>query len=51
VATIVDKVLLKKTPPKTIRMEPIRVGRDDLKSYAQKLHGWGFTVPQEYLAK
>jgi ribose transport system substrate-binding protein len=45
VATIVDKVMLKKSTPKTIRMEPIRVGRDDLKSYAQKLHGWGFTVP------
>lgn len=51
VATIADKVLLKKTPPKTIRMEPIRVTRDDLKAYAQKLHGWGFSVPQEYLAK
>jgi ribose transport system substrate-binding protein len=51
VSTIADKVLLKKTPPRTIRMEPIRVTRDDLKTYAQKLHGWGFTVPQEYLAK
>ena len=51
VSTIVDKVLLKKSTPRNIRMEPIRVGRDDLKSYAQKLHGWGFTVPQEYLAK
>ena len=51
VSTIADKVLLKKTPPRTIRMEPIRVTRDDLKAYAQKLHGWGFTVPQEYLAK
>ena len=51
VSTIVDKVLLKKSPPRTIRMEPIRVTRDDLKAYAQKLHGWGFTVPQEYLAK
>jgi ribose transport system substrate-binding protein len=51
VSTIVDKVLLKKSTPRTIRMEPIRVTRDDLKAYAQKLHGWGFTVPQEYLAK
>jgi hypothetical protein len=49
VATIVDKLLLKKTPPKTIRMEPIRVTKDDLKPYAQKLHSWGFSVPQEYL--
>jgi hypothetical protein len=46
VSTIVDKVLLKKSPPRTIRMEPIRVTRDDLKRYAQKLHGWGFTVPR-----
>ncbi len=51
VSTIVDKVLLKKTPPKTIRMEPMRVTRDNLKDYAQKLHSWGFSVPQEYLAK
>jgi ribose transport system substrate-binding protein len=51
VSTIADKLLLKKTPPRTIRMEPMRVARDDLKAYAQKLHGWGFTVPQEYLAK
>jgi ribose transport system substrate-binding protein len=51
ISTIVDKVLLKKTPPKTIRMEPIRVTKDNLKDYAQKLHSWGFTVPQEYLAK
>jgi ribose transport system substrate-binding protein len=49
VSTIADKLLLKKTPPKTIRMEPIRVTKDDLKPYAQKLHSWGFTVPQEYL--
>ena len=51
VSTIVDKVLLQKTPPKNIRMEAIRVTRDDLKAYAQKLHSWGFTVPQEYLAR
>jgi ribose transport system substrate-binding protein len=50
VSTIVDK-LRGKTPPKTIRMEPIRVTKDDLKEYAQKLHSWGFIVPQEYLAK
>jgi hypothetical protein len=51
VSTIVDKLLLKKTTPKTIRMEPIRVTKDTLKDYAHKLHSWGFSVPQEYLAK
>jgi len=50
VATIVDKLLLKKTVPRSIRMELIRVTRDDIKSYARRLHSWGFSVPQEYLA-
>jgi ribose transport system substrate-binding protein len=51
VSTIADKLLLSKTPPKTIRMEPIRVTKDELKDYAQSLHSWGFIVPQEYLAR
>jgi ribose transport system substrate-binding protein len=50
VATIVDKLLLKKTVPRNIRMELIRVTRDDIRGYARRLHSWGFTVPQEYLA-
>jgi len=50
VSTIVDKLLLKKTVPRNIRMELIRVTRDDIRAYARRLNSWGFTVPQEYLA-
>jgi len=51
VSTIVDKLVLKKTVPRSIRMELIRVTRADMRSYARRLHSWGFTVPQEYLAQ
>jgi ribose transport system substrate-binding protein len=50
VGTIVDKLLLKKTVPRSIRMELIRVTRDDLRAYARRLSSWGFSLPQEYLA-
>ena len=50
VSTIVDKLVLKKTVPKNISMELIRVTRDDLRAYAKRLSGWGFSLPQEYLA-
>jgi len=50
VSTIVDKLLLKKTVPRNIRMELIRVTRDDLRAYARRLSSWGFNLPQEYLA-
>jgi ribose transport system substrate-binding protein len=50
VATIVDKLLLKKTVPRNIRMELIRVTRDDIRAYARRLNSWGFTVPKEYLS-
>ena len=50
VSTIVDKLVLKKTVPKNIRMELIRVTRDDLRAYARRLSSWGFSLPQEYLA-
>jgi len=50
VSTIVDKVLLKKTVPSSVHMELIRVTSDTLRPYAQRLHSWGFSVPQEYLA-
>jgi ribose transport system substrate-binding protein len=50
VSTIVDKVLLKKTVPTSVHMELIRVTKDTLRPYAQRLHSWGFSVPQEYLA-
>jgi ribose transport system substrate-binding protein len=50
VSTIVDKLLFEKTVPKSIRMELIRVTRDDLRGYARRLSSWGFSLPQEYLA-
>ena len=50
VSTIVDKLVLKKTVPKSIRMELIRVTRDDLHVYAKRLSSWGFSLPKEYLA-
>jgi len=49
VSTIVDKVLVKKSVPRTIPMELIRVSKDTLRPYARRLHEWGFTVPKEYL--
>jgi ribose transport system substrate-binding protein len=48
VSTIVDKLLLKKPVPKSIRMELIRVTREGLHDYARRLRSWGFSVPQEY---
>ena len=50
VSTIVDKLVLKKTVPRNIRMELIRVTKDDLRAYAKRLSSWGFSLPQEYLA-
>ncbi len=50
VSTIVDKLVHKKTVPRNIRMELIRVTRDDLRAYAKRLGSWGFSIPQEYLA-
>jgi ribose transport system substrate-binding protein len=49
VSTIVDKVLLKKTVPRTIPMELIRVTKDTLRPYARRLRDWGFSVPHEYV--
>ena len=40
VSTIVDKLLLKKTVPRNIRMELIRVTRDDIRAYARRLNSW-----------
>ncbi len=50
VSTIVDKLVLKKTVPRNIRMELIRVTKDDVRAYAKRLSSWGFSLPQEYLA-
>jgi ribose transport system substrate-binding protein len=49
VSTIVDKLMFEKSVPSTIPMELIRVTRDDIRSYARRLHSWGFSLPQEYL--
>lgn len=49
VETIANKLLLKKAVPKTIRMELIRVTADNLRAYARRLRGWGFSLPEEYL--
>ena len=51
VDTIVDKVLFKKEVPEHIRMEPVRVTRENLGTWARQLKSWGFTgLPEEYLA-
>ena len=51
VETIVDKVVFKKTIPERIRMDPVRVSRENLGSWSRQLKAWGFTgLPAEYLA-
>ncbi len=50
VTTIVDKLLLGKTPPERIRMDLVRVSHKNLGAWARQLRDWGFTgIPQEYL--
>ncbi len=51
VTTIVDKLLLGKTPPEKVRMDLVRVTRKNLGSWSRQLKDWGFTgIPQEYLS-
>lgn len=51
VETIVDKLLFGKTFPEKIRMDPVRVSRANLGTWARQLKTWGFTgIPAEYLA-
>lgn len=51
VDTIVDKLVFNKTVPERIRMDPVRVTRENLGSWARQLKSWGFTgLPEEYLA-
>jgi ribose transport system substrate-binding protein len=52
VTTIVDKLLLgKKVAPK-IRMELVRVSRQNLGDWSRRLKSWGFTgIPDEYLKR
>jgi len=50
VTTIVDKLLLGKDGPEKMRMEPVRVTKTTLGSWARQLKSWGFAgIPQEYL--
>jgi ribose transport system substrate-binding protein len=49
VSTIVDELRLGKHAPKQIRMELVRVNRDNLGDWARQLKEWGFTVdPSQY---
>jgi ribose transport system substrate-binding protein len=50
VTAIVDKVLLDKPVPPKIRMELVRVTKDNLGEWARRLKAWGFTgIPDDYL--
>ncbi len=50
VASIVDKVLLRKSVPTIIPMKLVRVTRGNLGSWARQLKDWGFAdVPEEYV--
>jgi ribose transport system substrate-binding protein len=50
VTKIIDKVFYKKDVPTIVPMDPVRVTRDTLGSWARQLKQWGFAdVPEEYL--
>lgn len=50
VRTIIDHVLLKKEVPAYVRMELVRVSKDNLGTWARQLKTWGFSdVDQKYL--
>lgn len=50
VRTIVDHVVLKKEVPPFVKMDLVRVSRDNLGTWARQLKTWGFTdVDQKYL--
>jgi ribose transport system substrate-binding protein len=50
VETIVEKLALKKQVPEKIRMDLVRVSKENLGTWARQLGEWGFTgVPAEYL--
>jgi ribose transport system substrate-binding protein len=52
VNTIVDKVLLGKSPPERIPMDLVRVTAGTLGSWARQLRAWGFPdAPEEYLQR
>ncbi len=50
VRTIVDHVLLKKEVPTYVKMELVRVSKDNLGTWARQLKAWGFPdIDQKYL--
>jgi ribose transport system substrate-binding protein len=50
VTKIIDKIVFKKDVPEIIPMDPVRVSRDNLGSWARQLRQWGFPdLPEEYL--
>ncbi|MDB4983465.1 MAG: lsrB 1 [Myxococcales bacterium] len=50
VTKIIDKLFYKKDVPSIVPMDPVRVTRDTLGSWARQLKQWGFAdVPEEYL--
>jgi ribose transport system substrate-binding protein len=52
VETIVDKLLLGKSVPERVRMEPVRVSKSNLGAWARQLKSWGFTgIPEDYLRR
>jgi ribose transport system substrate-binding protein len=52
VETIVDKVLLGKAVPERIKMDLVRVTRQNLGSWARQLKAWGFAgIPDEYMKR
>jgi ribose transport system substrate-binding protein len=51
VKTVVDKIHYKKEGPAILPMELVRVSKDNLGEWAQKLKSWGFTdVPERFLS-
>jgi ribose transport system substrate-binding protein len=50
VELIVDKIVLGKDVPKINKMELVRVSKDSLTQWGEKLKTWGFTVDPKYLA-
>ena len=50
VTTVIDKIHYKKAVPTIIPMEPVRVTKDNLGTWARQLAKWGFAdVPDQYL--
>ena len=51
VKTIYDKVRLKKEVPAHVRMDLVRVSKENLGQWARQLRDWGFTdVDPKYVA-